>query len=125
MKALPPPVRLDGSHFSREVVEGIAGEGGMRRQHRGRYDGALDTARRNDGERGGQTALPHAGNVLNGYNSFHIITTGRYARLSFAFSDDHPMAFALVMIARWQKADDGAPWRAVTLTSGKAFAPLG
>lgn len=46
-----------------------------------------------------QTALPHAGNVLNGYNSFHIITSGRYARLSFAFSDDHPMTFALMLIA--------------------------
>ena len=37
-----------------------------------------------------QTALPHAGNVLNGYNSFHIITSGRYARLSFAFFGRSP-----------------------------------
>ena len=125
MKALLPPVRLDGCHFSRKVMEGIACEGGMRRQHRSRHDGALDTARRNDGERDGQTALPHAGNVLNGYNSFHIITTGRYARPSFAFSDDHPMAFALMLIVGDEYGRRRAMARRRLLTSGKALAPLG
>ena len=62
---------VDGGHVLGEITAGPAGEaGGVGGQYRGGKDGGLVSAGGQDGERHGQGALTHAGNVLDGEDSF-------------------------------------------------------
>ncbi|MPN16365.1 hypothetical protein SDC9_163704 [bioreactor metagenome] len=66
-------MRGDWFDVTGQVAEGEVFEHGVGREHRGRQHGGFHPHRRNDRQRHGERTLADAGNILNGYDSFHGI----------------------------------------------------
>ena len=62
---------VDGGHILGEITAGPAGKScGVGGQHSRGKDGGLVSAGGQNGQGNGQGALTHAGNILDGQNSF-------------------------------------------------------
>ena len=79
VQVLAAPVLRDRAQLVSEVLAGEVFKRRVRAQHCRRHDGALDTHRRDGGQRHRQRTSPEAGDVLNTCDTLH----GEYAPSEF------------------------------------------